>query len=56
MSDTALQDLFTAEAARSRCIGRTLIEGIYARTRADGLLRVYWLTHEANQTAMALYD
>ena len=51
-----LQDLFTAEAVRGRGIGRALIEAVYARARADGLSRVYWLTHETNRTAMKLYD
>ena len=51
-----LQDLFTAEAARGRDVGRALIEGVYSRAKADGLSRVYWLTHETNATAMKLYD
>jgi GNAT superfamily N-acetyltransferase len=51
-----LEDLFTAEAARGRGVGRALIEAVYARARADGLTRVYWHTHESNATAMRLYD
>lgn len=51
-----LEDLFTTEAARGRGVGRALVEGVYARARADGLSWVYWLTHETNQTAMKLYD
>ena len=51
-----LEDLFTAEAARGRGVGRALIEAVYARARADGLTRVYWHTHESNETAMRLYD
>jgi GNAT superfamily N-acetyltransferase len=51
-----LEDLFTAEAARGKGVGRALIEAVYARARADGLTRVYWHTHESNATAMRLYD
>jgi hypothetical protein len=29
---------------------------VYARAKADGAQRVYWQTHETNQTAMKLYD
>jgi GNAT superfamily N-acetyltransferase len=51
-----LQDLFTAEPARGRGIGRALIEGVYERARLAGTSRVYWLTHETNATAIRLYD
>ena len=51
-----LQDLFTAEAARGHGVGRALIEGVYERAKAAGANRVYWQTHETNQTAMQLYD
>jgi GNAT superfamily N-acetyltransferase len=51
-----LQDLFTAEAARGRGIGRALIEAVYERATAAGAARVYWQTHETNKTAMLLYD
>jgi GNAT superfamily N-acetyltransferase len=51
-----LQDLFTTEAARGKGVGRALIQGVYDRARADGCPRVYWQTHETNQTAMQLYD
>ncbi len=51
-----LQDLFTAEDVRGQGIGRDLIEGVAARARAAGAARVYWLTHETNQTARRLYD
>lgn len=51
-----LQDLFTAEAARGRGVGRALIEAVYERARAAGAPRVYWQTHETNQVAMRLYD
>ncbi len=51
-----LEDLFTAEAARGKGVGRALIEAVYAAARAAGSSRVYWMTHETNTTAQALYD
>lgn len=51
-----LQDLFTAEEARGLGVGRALIEAVYERAQADGASRVYWLTHETNTDAQALYD
>ncbi len=51
-----LQDLFTDEAARGQGVGRALIEEVYRRAQAAGAARVYWLTHETNDTAMQLYD
>lgn len=51
-----LQDLFTNAAARGQGIGRALIEAVYARAREAGAKRVYWQTHETNETAMKLYD
>jgi len=51
-----LQDLFAAEEVRGRGIGRALIEAVYERARAEGASRVYWLTHETNTDARALYD
>lgn len=51
-----LQDLFTAEEARGRGVGRALIEAVYARAQEAGASRVYWLTQEDNATARALYD
>jgi GNAT superfamily N-acetyltransferase len=51
-----LEDLFTAEAARGRGIGRALIEAVYKLADERGAGRVYWLTHETNTTARKLYD
>jgi GNAT superfamily N-acetyltransferase len=51
-----LSDLFTAEAARGRGIGRVLIEAVYGRARAAGCARVYWQTHESNAKAQQLYN
>ena len=51
-----LQDLFTAEAARSRGVGRALIESVYEQARLAGVVSVYWRTHTSNATARRLYD
>ncbi len=51
-----LQDLFVAPDARGKGVGRALIEHVYADARRCGASRVYWLTHESNQTAIQLYD
>ena len=51
-----LQDLFVADAARGNGVGRTLIEHVYADAKRRGAPRVYWLTHESNQSARQLYD
>jgi GNAT superfamily N-acetyltransferase len=51
-----LQDLFTAPDLRGGGVGRKLIEHVYAVAKQAGCARVYWLTHETNETAMQLYD
>jgi GNAT superfamily N-acetyltransferase len=51
-----LQDLFTEESCRGKGVGRALIERVYELAREAGSSRVYWLTHETNETAMQLYD
>ena len=51
-----LQDLFVAESARGHGVGRALIAAVEEKARAAGASRVYWLTHETNATARALYD
>jgi GNAT superfamily N-acetyltransferase len=51
-----LQDLFTAQAARGKGVGRALIERVYREAKAAGSSRVYWQTHETNATARTLYD
>lgn len=50
-----LQDLYVDPSVRGQGIARRLIQhvGQYCQTRCD---RVYWLTHEDNTTARALYD
>ncbi len=51
-----LEDLFAAEAARGKGVGRALIEAVYELARGKGYSRVYWVTQEGNETARALYD
>ena len=51
-----LQDLFVAEGARGRGLGRALILAVEQLARAAGASRLYWLTHETNAVARALYD
>ena len=51
-----LQDLFTDPATRGQGVGRALIQGVYARAKAAGIVRVYWHTHETNAAGRLLYD
>ena len=51
-----LQDLYVAEEARNLGLGRALIASVEDKARAAGASRVYWLTHETNTDARALYD
>lgn len=51
-----LEDLFVAPTARSRGIGRELVEATAAAVAAAGATKLYWQTHRDNATARALYD
>ncbi|MNO66301.1 putative acetyltransferase [compost metagenome] len=51
-----LQDLFVDSEQRGLGIGRQLIEHVYATAKADGCIKVHWLTHETNATAISLYQ
>ncbi|TCT04666.1 GNAT family N-acetyltransferase [Aquabacter spiritensis] len=51
-----LQDLFVAPAGRGAGTGRALIDHVYRAADQNGWEEVYWLTHETNATARALYD
>jgi GNAT superfamily N-acetyltransferase len=51
-----LQDLFTAEEARGRGVGRQLIQAVYKAAEAAGSTRVYWQTQVTNAAGRALYD
>lgn len=50
-----LEDLFTARSKRHRGVGRALIQAVCERAREAGSTRVYWMTHESNAPAIALY-
>ena len=57
IADTCyLQDLFVAPEGRGRGIGSALIDHVAADATEKGSSRVYWLTHESNTAARALYD
>lgn len=51
-----LEDLFVAPGDRGTGAGRSLIEAVYAEAARRDVDRVYWLTHESNLAARALYD
>jgi GNAT superfamily N-acetyltransferase len=51
-----LEDLFVDPGCRGRGVARELIETVALRAREQGAGRLYWLTHEQNATARALYD
>jgi GNAT superfamily N-acetyltransferase len=51
-----LEDLFVVPAVRGRGVARALIEAVAKRTQDQGASRLYWLTHQDNSTARALYD
>jgi GNAT superfamily N-acetyltransferase len=51
-----LEDLFVAEAARGKGVGRRLIEAVIEHARGRDCERVYWVTHAHNETARKLYD
>lgn len=51
-----LQDLFTSPSERGKGIARALIQTVYEKSRASGIKRVYWQTHETNTAGRLLYD
>jgi GNAT superfamily N-acetyltransferase len=51
-----LQDLFVDSQARGLGVARALIDAVADAARRRGAPRLYWLTHEGNATARALYD
>lgn len=51
-----MNDLFVAEAARSRGVGRALIEASRVAARERGMRRMSWATALDNRTAQALYE
>ncbi len=54
--DCYLEDLFVADAARGKGVGRALIDDLIALSKAHGWHRLYWHTDEDNARARALYD
>lgn len=51
-----LQDLFVRPAQRGSGIGGKLIAAVRAAAKSAGADALYWMTHESNTTARALYD
>jgi GNAT superfamily N-acetyltransferase len=51
-----LQDLYTVPELRGRGVARALLGAFFERAAHAGAHRVYWLTHETNDTARRLYD
>ncbi|BCU64530.1 hypothetical protein ACBO_13210 [Acinetobacter bouvetii] len=51
-----MQDLYTHEDFRGQGVARRLIQHVYDEAMVRQCDRVYWLTHETNQTAQKLYD
>lgn len=51
-----LQDLYVLEAHRGKGIATQLIEAVYEEAEKLNCSRVYWLTHESNETGISLYD
>lgn len=51
-----LQDLYTAAEARGKGVGAALIGAARQAAAERGVANVYWMTHETNRTAQALYD
>jgi len=51
-----LQDLYTHEDFRGKGIAGKLIAHVYEQAMQRQCDRVYWLTHQDNETAQRLYD
>jgi GNAT superfamily N-acetyltransferase len=51
-----LQDLITKPEHRGKGAATALIEAVYEFAAEKGAARVYWLTHETNETAIRLYE
>ena len=51
-----LQDLYVNEQFRNQGIARKLIEYVQQVANERNCDRLYWLTHESNQSAQLLYD
>ena len=51
-----LEDLFVEPSLRGGGTGRKLISAVETAARAAGASRLYWMTHETNETAQQLYN
>jgi GNAT superfamily N-acetyltransferase len=51
-----LEDLFVEPSERKSGAGRALIAAVETIAREAGASRLYWTTHETNQTAQHLYN
>lgn len=51
-----IQDLYVLPDARGQGVARALIDAVVQIARQQHCRRVYWVTHETNTTARALYD
>jgi GNAT superfamily N-acetyltransferase len=51
-----LEDLFVEPSLRGGGTGRKLIAATEVAARAAGASRLYWMTHETNETAQLLYN
>jgi GNAT superfamily N-acetyltransferase len=51
-----LEDLYVLPSARSRGLGRALVEWLRNAMRAEGWARVYWMTHKDNAAARKLAE
>lgn len=51
-----LQDLYVLEGHRKSGIATELIQAVYRDAEESKASRVYWLTHESNETAINLYN
>jgi GNAT superfamily N-acetyltransferase len=54
--DCYLNDLYVAPAQRRHGVARRLIEFAAQAARGAGCGQLYWLTHETNTSAIALYQ
>jgi GNAT superfamily N-acetyltransferase len=48
--------LFVDPSVRGNGAGRALIGAVETAAREAGASRLYWITHETNETAQKLYD
>ena len=51
-----LEDLFVEPSVRGSGAGRNLIAAVESAAREAGASRLYWMTHETNETAQKLYN